>query len=539
MKTTELTAGRLLARNAAWNLASQALPIAVAIVSMPILIRGMGTDRFGLLTLAWMVLGFSSLFDLGLGRALTKLVAELLGRGRGREVPPLVWTASGLMAALGVSAASLVWLISPWLVRDALRVPAPLQGEALIAFDLMAIALPFVISTAGLRGIMEAHQRFGPINLVRTAISLFTLIGPLLVLPFSRSLVPIVGVLVVGRAASWLIHLLLCLFSLPELRREVAFRRSLIGPLLRYGGWMTVVNLVNPLMVQMDRFLIGALISSAAVAYYSTPFELVTKLWIVSSSVLGVVFPAFATSFVVDEGGTASIFSRSVKSIFVVLFPIVLGFVTLAPEGLSLWLGPEFAHQSTPVLRWLAVGVLLNGLSQVASALLQAIGRPDLTAKLHLVELPPYLIAAWYLIGTWGIAGAALAWTGRIALDMLLFFWAARSTVPGLSAPIARLGRYLGAGMVLLAIGALPTATWVRVLYLVLAAAGFGVIAWRRLLDAEEKEQIVARFPARWRSTRPLPGSPYACRQAGLGGERAVLRYAAEALETSGTNPRE
>ena len=67
MKTTELTAGRLLARNAAWNLASQALPIAVAIVSMPILIRGMGTDRFGLLTLAWMVLGFSSLFDLGLG----------------------------------------------------------------------------------------------------------------------------------------------------------------------------------------------------------------------------------------------------------------------------------------------------------------------------------------------------------------------------------------------------------------------------------------------------------------------------------------
>src|SRR5258707_8804568 len=168
MKAMELTAGRLLARNAVGNLASQALPTGVAIGSRPILIRGMGTDRFGLLTLAWMVLGFSSLFDLGLGRALTKLVAELLGRGRGREVPPLVWTASGLMAALGVSAASLVWLISPWLVRDALRVPAPLRGEALIAFDLMAIALPFVISTAGLRGIMEAHQRFGPINLVRT-----------------------------------------------------------------------------------------------------------------------------------------------------------------------------------------------------------------------------------------------------------------------------------------------------------------------------------------------------------------------------------
>jgi O-antigen/teichoic acid export membrane protein len=458
----------------------------------------MGTDRFGLLTLAWMVLGFSSLFDLGLGRALTKLVAEKLGRGRELEVPTLVWTALGLMGALGVSAAVLVFLLSPWLVRDALQVPGPLVRETLFAFDLMAIALPFVISTAGLRGIMEAHQRFGPINLVRTAVSLFTLIGPLLVLPFSQSLFPIVAVLVVGRTLSWLIHLLLCLYTLPALGREFAFRRALIRPLLEYGGWMTVVNLVNPLMVQMDRFLIGALISSAAVAYYSTPFELVTKLWIISGSVVGVVFPAFATSFVQDKGRTALIFGRSVKYIFVALFPIVLGFVTLAPEGLSLWLGAEFSHQSTPVLRCLAVGVLLNGLSQVPSALLQAVGRPDLTAKLHLVELPPYLIAAWYLIGAWGITGAAVAWTGRIALDMVLFFWAARRTISGLSAVIARLSWYLGSGSVLLAIGALPTNTSVRVLFLALALAVFVVSAWRLLLDPEEREQILAKVPTEW-----------------------------------------
>jgi O-antigen/teichoic acid export membrane protein len=507
MKTTELTAGRLLARNAVWNLGSQAVPIGVAVVSMPILIRGMGTDRFGLLTLAWMVLGFSSLFDLGLGRALTKLVAEELGRGRGREVPPLVWTASGLMAALGVAAASLVLMVTPWLVSDALRVPAPLRGEARIAFDLMAIALPFVISTAGLRGILEAHQRFGPINVVRTSISLFTLIGPLLVLPFSRSLVPIVAVLVAGRITSWLIHLLLCLWTLPELRSEVVFRRSLIRPLLRYGGWMTVVNLVNPLMVQMDRFLIGALISTAAVAYYSTPFELVTKLWIVSGSVLGVVFPAFATSYVTDQGRTAMIFERSLKSIFVLLFPIVLGFVTLAPEGLSLWLGAEFAQQSTPVVRWLAVGVFLNALSQVPSALLQAIGRPDLTAKLHLVELPPYLVAAWYLIGAWGITGAAVAWTGRIALDMALFFWAAGKTVPGLSRTIVRLSWSLGAASAFLAIGALPTYVTFRVAFLAAAVAAFLVLAWCRLLDPEERGHVLDRLPARRPRCASIPGS--------------------------------
>ena len=47
--------------------------------------------------------------------------------------------------------------------------------------------------------------------------------------------------------------------------------------LLRFGGWMTVSNIVGPLMVTLDRFLIGALISVSAVAYYATPYEVVSQ----------------------------------------------------------------------------------------------------------------------------------------------------------------------------------------------------------------------------------------------------------------------
>ena len=44
------------------------------------------------------------------------------------------------------------------------------------------------------------------------------------------------------------------------------------------------------------------------------------------------------------------------------MFPITLALVALAPEGLALWLGPDFARQSTVVLRWLAIGVFLGTL---------------------------------------------------------------------------------------------------------------------------------------------------------------------------------
>lgn len=84
-----LTSGRLLARNTLWNLLGTLLPMGVAVVSIPPLVRALGLDRFGLLSLAWVVIGYFSLFDVGIGRALTKLVAEKLGANEEHTVPPL------------------------------------------------------------------------------------------------------------------------------------------------------------------------------------------------------------------------------------------------------------------------------------------------------------------------------------------------------------------------------------------------------------------------------------------------------------------
>ena len=498
-----LTSGPLLARNATWNLLCQGVPMAVAILTIPRLIRGLGVDRFGVLTLAWMVLGYFSLFDLGLGRALTKLVAERLGRGEEHEVPDLAWTGLVLMSALGLAGSLLVGLLAPWLVRGVLQIPGPLRGESLLAVQLLAVALPFVIGTAGLRGLMEAYQRFGPINAVKTVVGVFTLAGPLLVLPFRPSLGPVVGILVVGRVASWAAHVALCARTIPGIGRG-SVRRDLVRPLVGFGGWMTLANVINPLMVQMDRFLIGASLGTAVIAYYTTPHELVTKSWLLSGAVLGVVYPAFATSYARERSRTALIFGRGLKYVFMMLFPPTIVLVALAPEILGLWLGPDFATRASWVMRCLAVGVFLNGLAMVSSALLQGVGRPDLVAKLHLVELPIYLMAAWKLIPAWGIEGAALAWTGRVVLDLGIFSAATRRVLPATSAPLGQ----MACALVLMApiVGA---AGWLpglaaRVGFLVLTLIAFGGLSWGVALGAEEREFLLSRLPARPRRIAKL-----------------------------------
>src|SRR5712664_3545251 len=116
-----LTSGRLLARNTVWNLIGNGAPLIVAVFSIPILIHGLGKDRFGVLTLAWALIGYASLFDIGLGRALTQLVAKKLGSGEDHEIPALVWTSLLLMALLGVLGAGVVGLLSPLLVHRVLN----------------------------------------------------------------------------------------------------------------------------------------------------------------------------------------------------------------------------------------------------------------------------------------------------------------------------------------------------------------------------------------------------------------------------------
>jgi O-antigen/teichoic acid export membrane protein len=482
-----LTSGRLLARNTVWNLIGNGAPLIVAVFSIPILIHGLGKDRFGVLALAWAVIGYASLFDIGLGRALTQLVAKKLGAGEEHQVPALAWTSLLLMLALGVVGAVAVATISPWLVHHALKIPEGLQSETLLSFYLLGLSVPVVISAAGLRGLLEAHQRFDLVSALRIPMGVFTFVGPLLVLPFSRSLVPVTGILIAGRLVGCLANLWLCFRVVPELRRGVAWHGPSAGPLLRFGGWMTVSNVVGPLMVTLDRFLIGSLVSMTAVAYYATPYEVATKFWLLPGALMGVMFPAFSASFAKDRKRTALLLGRSVKSVLLMLFPITLCTIVLAKDGLRLWLGPEFAQNSFRVLQWLAAGVFINSLAQVPFTFLQGVGKPDLTAKLHLFELPLYLGLLWWLIGTRGIEGAAIAWTARVAVDAFFLFGLARRFLPDNRPIRLRTALLPIAALLVLVVASVLQGPIVKSLFLIGTTACFVLVIWFRILTPEER----------------------------------------------------
>lgn len=486
----DLTGGRLLVGNTILNLFGQVAPTLVAIFAIPLLIEGLGTDKFGVLTLAWVVIGYFSLFDLGLGRALTQLVSEKLGTGQDNNLAASIWTALALMLLLGCIGAVVVSLLTPWLVYSVLRIPESIQTETLWSFYTLALSIPVVISTAGLRGILEAQQRFKLINAIRIPMGVFMFVGPLCVLYFFNNLFYIIIVLVAGRLIGWVVYLVVC-FSVMPVLYSVSLQWDAVGPLLRFGSWLTVSSVVGPLMVYLDRFLIGAFISISSVAYYATPYEFVTKLSIISGALVAVLFPAFATSFAQDRNRTIALFDWGVKSSFFLLFPAALIIVVFAKEGLYFWLGADFARNSTYVLQLLAIGVFVNNIALLPFTLLQSLGRPDISAKLHLIELPFYLFALWWLVMTFGIEGVALAWVLRAGIDMVIMFFISEGLLYVEKTVFWQRIAMIGLAALFLIVGISLTSLFVKVIFLSLVLVSFILTVWFLFFSQDERAFLV------------------------------------------------
>src|SRR5439155_13888997 len=201
---TSRPSGRLLARNTLYNVFGQALPVLVGLGAIPVTLRSLGEAGFGLLGLAWAILGYIGVLDLGLGRATTKFVAEYLAARDAARLHGVTTVAVASQTAMGVLGGVGLALIVPFLAGSVLGVPPALSAEARRMLFALALSVPFVVLSASLRAILEAAQRFDLVNLIRTPTSAAVLIVPAVAAAFGADLPRIVLLLLLVRiAACW------------------------------------------------------------------------------------------------------------------------------------------------------------------------------------------------------------------------------------------------------------------------------------------------------------------------------------------------
>jgi O-antigen/teichoic acid export membrane protein len=492
--------GRRLVENVLWNMLGRGVPILVALASIPILSRSLGVDRFGLLMLSWTFIGYFSIFDLGLATAMERRVAQQLALGDHKSVPVVIWTTLVTMLALGIAGMAVAWVTAPAIIH-ALRASPEGRAEALQTVHLLALSIPLVITSVGLQGILVAHMKFKLLNAVGIPLGLWTYLGPIIVLPISHSLVLIVAALLVGRVAGFVLYLVFCLSVVPSLR-SFAFHRALVRPLLTFGGWLTLDDLVDPLVNFLDRFLIGSLISVAAVALYSVPYQLAAQGWIVAAGVSAVLFPFFSGALARDSDKARMIFRRAIKYLLFAMFPVVLIMVAFAQPGLRLWLGADYAVQSTPVLQLVAVGVLITSIGSVGSTFNASVGRPDIDAKLGLMKFAVHIAPAWLVITRYGIVGLAALWMACASVESLgMVLYALRTQGVGWPQILRRAVQSMPI-WVALAVAAIEFPIGWKFAYVAAVFVGLGLLAWHNLMSQAERRSVCSRL-----GLRPVPAA--------------------------------
>ncbi len=505
-RVEDLTRGRLLVRNVGLNLLGWVLPAIAALFAIPQLVRSMGADRFGLLTLAWTLVGYFSLFDLGMGRALTQALAERVGAGEQDDSPALTWTALWLLLPFGILCGVALALAAPALAGRALAVRPELRDEAVTSLRLLGLAVPWMVVTSGLRAVLEAGQRFQLINLLRTPLGILTFAGPAALQRVTHALPPSVGVLVAVRILLCVLHAIAVFRTVPVLRRVRLPGRAQLVRLWRAAGWMTVTSIVSPVMVSVDRFVLGAALPLAAVAHYATASEVATKMWLFTAALGPVLFPALAATAGRDDVRAAALFDRAIRVTALALAPAALVLVLFAREGLTAWMGAEFARASAPCLQWLAIAVYANCLAQVAFAAVQGAGRADVAAKLHLIELPLYLGLLWLTLRELGLVGVAVAWLIRMAGDGVALLIATRPVLRSGGWAIDRGLRLLIGGVAVLAACAVPLSFGARVALAAVLMAALATAAARGLITPPEWAAAADGARALQRSASGLRG---------------------------------
>lgn len=411
-----------LIKNSVWNLAGYVIPTAIAIPAMGYLARVLGVELFGVYTLAIAIVGYAGIFDIGLTRAIVREIAVY--RGNVDERKKIISTATIFLFLFSVVGAIVISLSTPKII-SLLNITAANHNDVQSSIQVLVWTIPAFLLNQLWMSILEGDERFAILNIQRSFGSSIIAGLPALFVLISPSLYSAILGLAVGRLLSLIIAFVI-------VRNEIInagfiFYRETFRRMIFFGGWITVSNIISPVMVYFDRFVISGSLGADKVGYYTAPSEIVSRLGLIPGALSRAVFPKLSAAKTYDE------LKKNIKFAYLVMglgcLPLVVVLILLAKIIMHLWLGEEYALHSQAIFQILLVGFFFNSIAQIPFTVIQSLGKAKYTAFLHCLEVVPYLVLLYFLVNAYGVLGAAYAWTIRVFVDCLLLILVSRKCI--------------------------------------------------------------------------------------------------------------
>lgn len=402
-----------IGRDTLANLVGMVVPLATTLVTAPQYLRLIGVERYGTLAVIWLLLGYLGVFNLGLGRAASQLISRV-APGDGDASSRIFWTALLMALASGAVGSAALWGLADYLLGSVLSMSGGNRDEALEAIPWLVLILPLLLATSVVSGALESRHQFAYLSGANVVANTASQVVPLVVAWLGHAELPTLVVAAqVGRVGILMPLFLRCRTRLPLIGPPI-LARDQIMPLIRLGTGALIISILNPLLVSLDRVVIGTVLGTSEVAYYSVVYGLASQLLLVTGSLTQATFPRMAAA---DAAERSRLASHATRILLALITPLAsLGALVVSPF-LSIWLGADFALRASGIGELLLVGIWVNLFAQPHTQKLQAAGHYRKVISLYLMEIPFYIAALYFLLSAFGVIGAAAAWALRTAID--------------------------------------------------------------------------------------------------------------------------
>jgi O-antigen/teichoic acid export membrane protein len=395
--------------NAASNWLGFAVQVIVVFFLSPVLVHGLGDERYGIWQLVESILAYLTLLDLGVAAAVVRFVAKFEETSDQDKVNR-VFSTSICIFSLAGALAMLIALGVAILVPHCVQIPDGMLYEARWMLVLLGLNLGLGLPLNVFACVLEGLGRYPVKNAIRTGV-LLTRVPMFLGIVWSGGgLVPLAWAITGCNLAEHVLMALVARRCLPGLRFSVKLAdRTTLRSIWGYSLNALLAMLAGRVSFQTDAFVLGMFRAVEQITFFSIAARLVEYAKTAVRSLTAVLVPAFSSLEARgDEASIRGVLVESTRYVLWVIVPIEIGLLLLGKPFIALWMGERYAELSYPILVILAIPLVLAIAQSVASRVLYGTGRLRWFARAVMAEALCNLLLSLALVGPLGMEGVAL-----------------------------------------------------------------------------------------------------------------------------------
>ncbi len=409
---------RSLISNAFWNIGPIIVAGLVAFVTVPVIVRHVGADDYGLYVLILTIGGFITLADMGLTEATVKYVAEYYSQGDTEGVNRVYGTTLLLYIIVGLIGGVALVLLAPFIVGWFKIAPQKYDLSVhLMRYGGAAFFLMIWVSV--FEAVPQALQRYDVLSRIQMGASVLLSGGSVIVVVLGWGISGLVIWFMVMTLLRAIAGFVVAQALVPQVRLKPAFSRLGMKEVFSYGIFSSANALIARLSESMDRLILGIFFGSAEVAYLAVPKNLLTQGASIYNAAGHTLFPRFSS---MTEGPEMrDLFFRSIWALLCLSLFLFVPTIVVLPDFLRVWVGADFAERGGMMAQYIAGSYALQGAFVPYFALLKGTGRVKWLTALFVATTGINILVTIVLVRSFGLMGAAyrtwvFVWVGFVVI---------------------------------------------------------------------------------------------------------------------------